>query len=510
MKKITTSLLLISTITTITFSQSYIDTSFGINGVSNIKVLDYIEQDLPSGFCVTNSEKLVNVAIGNNDSDESVSIIAQYDTNGNLDPNFGNNGTLELTDFLGIDVISQNEYICVTGISNTNAELTILKLDSFGNADSGFGNNGKASLGILGTFGYSTKIDSNGKLVVAGKHISTTTEENQLIITRFNNNGTLDTTFGTNGITQIDLGHAVTNEEIQVINLELYNNNEILVTGTVYLPDNDMPAGDPKSNEFALKASSNGVLDSDFGNNGFTIYYDLTPNHALTNTSYILPNEKIFMSVDGVGGVNNSQTGLLRLNGDGSIDTSFGNNGILKLFNHSFYIYDFFDSQTDNNIYVLGEGNNNEIFHALIKINENGISDVSFADNGTLIIDIELDNVENLNSGIELSDGKILVSGHNENEDGFVMTRFFKENQLNISDTALKTVALYPNPVRNEINIKSTQAINQLQIYQIDGKLVYNQYLNTNLADVSLLKAGLYIVKAFSENKVETFKINKL
>ncbi|SFD06017.1 T9SS type A sorting domain-containing protein [Algibacter pectinivorans] len=516
MKKITSFFVSLLCTLSIVFAQSsYIDTSFGVDGVSNYKIAEYLEADGPLNMDITDSGKILKIGLASNENDESLNIINQFNSNGALDLNFGNNGILELNDFIGYDIISKNNDIYISGTSTINGNIGILKLDSAGNKVSSFGNNGVALIDKF-ALGMTIKIDSNGKFIVAGRHINIDTEEEQLLMTRFNSNGTIDNAFGTNGALQVNISDVVDNEELYDINLELFDNNSLLVTGTVYTPENGTPTGEYEYNEFALKANSNGVLDTSFGSNGFSIYYDLTARSANIFDSYILSNNKILITIDGFddsGFTGEPIQGLLRLNSDGSIDNTFGSNGLLTIYNENFYILDLFDSNLDDDIFILGDGNDeNNNWHILIlKVNENGIIDNTFGENGILSLDFpDYDEIEYITNGEELADGKILVSGFNNDNNGYILGRFFKENQLNVSDKALNTVALYPNPVRNEINIKSTQAINHLQIYQMDGKLVYNQYLNTNLADVSLLKAGLYIVKAFSGNKVETFKINKL
>ena len=345
MKKITSSILFTLSFTTFIFAQSsYIDTSFGDNGVSNHKITEYVFFETSLNMGVTDSGKIVKTCLSEDSEGNQSHIITQYTSQGGLDTNFGNNGVLEIANFNATNLITKGEDIYVCGTSAINGKLGILKLNSIGNVVTSFGDNGFAliSENVL-SFGISIKIDSNNKFVVAGKAFIE--DERQLIIARFNENGSVDTSFGTNGVLQFSLTNIIEVEEIQEVKLELFNNNDIFVAGVAVLPEDGTPTGDLEYNEFAVKATQNGVLDTTFGNNGIAIFYDITASQADIYASHILSNGKILISIDGfdVGdGVTQGDdiTGLLRLNSDGTVDTTFGVNGLLKVLSYDYYIFD--------------------------------------------------------------------------------------------------------------------------------------------------------------------------
>lgn len=65
---------------------------------------------------------------------------------------------------------------------------------------------------------------------------------------------------------------------------------------------------------------------------------------------------------------------------------------------------------------------------------------------------------------------------------------------------------IYPNPVKNRINVVSNQSINRLQLFDVLGKRVADVRSSDNL-DVSHLNSGLYVLKVNTETSVYTHKV---
>lgn len=87
------------------------------------------------------------------------------------------------------------------------------------------------------------------------------------------------------------------------------------------------------------------------------------------------------------------------------------------------------------------------------------------------------------------------------------------DNALPVVKPANKTLVVYPNPTTGEINISSQHIIIQkIEIVSLSGKQVYSK---TNIKDsninlnISSLPSGMYLVKAYTENGMETKEIIK-
>lgn len=495
-------------------SQSnYLDDTFGVNGLIDFQVPNLNNGfEEYHGFDISVSGKIINLALGTNSGSNTATFVSQFLENGSIDVNFGTIGTYETSSILGFDLVSFNNNIYIAGISSTSGKLAVLSLDSNGIVSSDFGINGSAEISQnISSIGNKIILDSNNRIIVAGRAIIS--GEDQLIVTRFNNNGTLDSTFGTNGTLLVNVSPVITDEELVSgahFNVSLFSDDSILISGDVYTPEDATPTGDYEYNEFATKITNLGAVDTSFGINGIAIYYDLSETSGGVYSSYILPNGKSLLSVSGSNGSVFFDE-LLRINIDGTIDTTFGINGLLSIQPNGFLIDKMFKNSSDNDILVLGTNNSDEV--AIVKIDENGIIDTNYANNG--IIPIEFPGIPTkdlISNATQLSDGKIIVSGFRENADGFLMTRNFTENQLNIANIENVSLSVSPNPASNVINISSSNIIERVKIYQINGKLISDQKVDliSESLNISRLNTGLYILKIFSFDRVDTFKFNKI
>ncbi len=112
---------------------------------------------------------------------------------GNMDFSFGNNGFANASTY---DVVIQPDGKIISGAFFSS--LTRYTAD--GLVDSTFGVNGIASLGLTAYAPCnSLALQTDGKILAAGSLYSSTSQYKPMCC-RFNSNGTLDSTFGTNGI----------------------------------------------------------------------------------------------------------------------------------------------------------------------------------------------------------------------------------------------------------------------------------------------------------------------
>jgi hypothetical protein len=86
--------------------------------------------------------------------------------------------------------------------------------------------------------------------------------------------------------------------------------------------------------------------------------------------------------------------------------------------------------------------------------------------------------------------------------------KFSEESTLSSVTRKLKTSKVFPNPVRNKLNIKSNFDNNDLQVLDSTGKLIMNE--KGNKIDMSELPTGSYILKVISkENNTDSHLIIK-
>lgn len=85
--------------------------------------------------------------------------------------------------------------------------------------------------------------------------------------------------------------------------------------------------------------------------------------------------------------------------------------------------------------------------------------------------------------------------------------RVYQNNTASTDDFFSAQFFVYPNPVSNQLSIKTNNIIDKIELYSSTGKLVLKEEKVTKNIKTSNLNAGLYLVKIHSENKVATKKI---
>jgi uncharacterized delta-60 repeat protein len=148
-----------------------------------------------------------------------------------------------------------------------------------------------------------------------------------LVLNRYKLDGTLDRTFGNNG-TVIGAGLP----DFRVTGITTSANGQLILTGANELLSPGV------STTLLVKYNSNGTLDQSFGTNGFVntglIDWRFTSGQSSLT---VQPDSKILISGRDTtaipGGFANNEPFLLRYNPNGSLDSSFGDGGSLRIDN---------------------------------------------------------------------------------------------------------------------------------------------------------------------------------
>lgn len=81
------------------------------------------------------------------------------------------------------------------------------------------------------------------------------------------------------------------------------------------------------------------------------------------------------------------------------------------------------------------------------------------------------------------------------------------ENQMNLVDSQLaQEIKLYPNPATDLVYIQSQHPVNKVEVYSLEGKKLNVKY-DLNSLNVSSLSKGVYLIKLYVENAVQTKKL---
>ncbi|WP_313377255.1 T9SS type A sorting domain-containing protein [Chishuiella sp.] len=85
-------------------------------------------------------------------------------------------------------------------------------------------------------------------------------------------------------------------------------------------------------------------------------------------------------------------------------------------------------------------------------------------------------------------------------------------NSLSTNDINTNTLTIYPNPIKDYLEIKSLETIKAIEIISSSGERIFsksninNNHFKTNLSN---LKAGVYILKIETGKKIEIKKVIK-
>ncbi len=239
-----------------------LDTSFSADG----KVLTAFSanNDGAKAVAVQSDGKIVVVGGGHNGSDNDFAL-ARYNANGSLDTSFSADGKV-LTDFSGGHDVAQDVVvlpggkIVVAGQSH-NGSVTVFALARYnanGSLDTSFDTDGKVTTIIDSgeNNGMAVAVQSDGKIVVAGR-VFQGSGNNDIALARYNANGSLDTSFDADGKVSTDFGSGK-NEEARDVAVQ--SDGKIVVAGWAYNGNN---------NDFMLaRYNANGSLDTSFDTDG--------------------------------------------------------------------------------------------------------------------------------------------------------------------------------------------------------------------------------------------------
>lgn len=120
-------------------------------------------------------------------------------------------------------------------------------------------------------------------------------------------------------------------------------------------------------------------------------------------------------------------------------------------------------------------------------------------------------NINPITSAYIISSSKTFYVRVANVEDGFSIgilnVTFSNDCGLSVSETRSENVQFYPNPVIDFLEIKTEGSFIKAELFSILGtKLITS---NSKKIDFSKLKSGIYIVKVYTDQSAQSFKIIK-
>ena len=312
---------------------------------------------------------------------------------------------------------------------------SMVKASGDGTLDSTFGTGGKVTTSVtMGDVGKAVVVQSNGKIVVAGDG------SGDIELVRYNADGSLDTSFDSDGKVVTDVGFNDSGNAIAI-----QNDGKIVVAGTT---------GTPTKNFAVVRYTSSGALDIGFGTGGIVI----------TDIGRDDDGKSVLIQSDGkivIAGTSDSDFAVVRFTSAGALDNTFDTDGKVTtdIGSSSSDSANSVAIQSDGSIVVAGTSSSN---FAVVRYTSAGALDNTFDTDGKVTTDIGSSSSDSANSVAIQSDGAIVVAGESVND--FAIVRYASAGAL---DTGFGTGGKVTTDIGTS-TFDSAQSV----VIQSDSKIV--------------------------------------
>ncbi len=345
-------------------------------------------------------------------------------TAGQLDTSFSSDGMAQAkfsTDLANSVVAIEGNKTLVVGTAGVNDDIAMARFNFDGTPDTSFGTAGTGIIQIHPDGDSSNQdvaqavaIQGDGKIVVAGG------AGNVMLVLRFMPNGQLDKSFDKDGIVGISFPGFL--ESAQALSVVVQQDGKIVVAGESGEAGHESPS-------FAIaRLNANGSLDTTFGSE--MLVRQKLVHTGMEKIDFGDDSFAVAVALDTSGGLNNpkivvaggfdsgpaTKMEIIRLNSNGSLDTSFDQDGKVA-----------FSLPTDNDILATGvvvqntgkvvvtgyagpSSGKNEVFVAL-RLNKNGSIDNSFGGRGNGISSAGFGGDDEANSLTVGLNGRLFLGG---------------------------------------------------------------------------------------------------
>ena len=492
-----------------------LDSTFGINGVVVTDINGFDNFVTSSAF--QNDGKILVTGIINNGPVKDF-IVARYNINGFLDSTFGVNGIVT-TDVNGFNDVStaistqSNGKILVSGNSGNgiNDDFSVVRYNNNGSLDNSFGINGKVitPIGTMHDRSFNILVQQDDKFIVTGNIENGL--DNDFALVRYNSNGSVDSLFGLNGVVITD--YFGFNDYAKSSTLQ--NDGKILVVGY-----NKHSSGFGNEKIMMTRYNTDGTIDSTFGINGIVIT-ELYNSYFYTfpNDIKVQPNGKILVTGYTHTSSTIPQAFLVRYNSNGSQDTPFFLDPIISSSNISPMSGTSIAVQVDGKIIVSSMQLGPPSTFLMNRKDTTGLNiDTTFGNSG--IVETIIGTNSNVVNILIQNDGKIILIGNtfnsaNNTGHNFALTRYTNpsisvEIETNDSLTDFYST-IYPNPSNGlfEMTIDTPFQEANLTIFDVTGKVIVQQKITQNNTQLNLsaYPKGMYFYQLLVDGKQVTGKL---
>lgn len=433
-----------------------LDSTFGTAGIVTTVISGSGNN---AGVMVQPDGKIIAIGTSTSATGTNKMAVARYLSNGLLDPTFASGGIVEteigLTATVGsASVLQPDGKIIVAGATiadrDRHEDYALLRYKRNGTIDSTFGINGIVIEDVNGVLDrvYAVLVQPDGKIIAAGtSNDGRTPYTYYLTMVRYLPNGTRDATFGIGGV--VKQGTLATPSQVG-FSAYLQADGKILAGGQL------------DTRFFLWRFKPDGQPDSSFAANGF-LTNTTGQQHRTVHSIAVQPDGKILLSVKGFA-FGRQVFAVLRYTSGGIPDATFGKAGEAISANGVFSEGYCMKLQPDGKILIAGMGydkiNAPDSKFYLTRFTKDGVPDVKFGKNGHVETDVDGTPLGSHGRSLAIQpDGNIVVSGTISSNDGFGLARYHgrSADDVDVEDTFTSvanhnmngSMTIYPNPVHD-------------------------------------------------------------
>jgi len=355
---------------------------------------------------------------------------------GSLDTSFGGNGTVMYafvpgsipaisTPFETQAVALQPDGKLVVAGSGSLGRTAVMRFTASGAVDTSFGKGGQVHDQMGGRVGnaLSAVVQPDGRILVAGFVESNGGGSDDFALVRYDEDGSPDPEFGTKGYVRTDFGG---NQDIAFA-MALQPDGRIVVAGQCLAGNHNLAVA---------RYMPDGTLDPSFGAGG-KAWTNLHGGYESAMAVALQPDGRIVLAGMAWQKSSGFDFAVVRYRPDGRLDTSFGTGGSATFgFDGQESIAHAIAVQPDGRIVVAGEtlGTGARADFALVRLDADGSLDSTFGERGRILTDFE-GGRDVAHALVLQPDGKIVVAGETGRKrattgNDFSLARYSKDGRL--------------------------------------------------------------------------------
>lgn len=399
--------------------------------------------------------------------------VARFEANGAPDPTFGSRGivypNLSGSNFWGSALLIQADGRLViagsAGFSSTH--LAIARLNSNGTPDPTFNGSGYKVVPVMERSGAIAVGLLSGKYVITGI-ASDVNDDSAILVAQFNDNGTLNTAFGGDGVVTTWVGSEAVGTALS-FQISTTQPTRIIVAG-------EANNGTSRSQFVVLRYLPDGELDTTFDSDGYAVIgvsaFDSGANAVRVLYAGSIATRIVASGYSQTGyGQESKQFAVVKLNLAGSRDATFDGDGIAQT---TLGIA----GATPNAMWVSGSrvtligtasGSANDVDVAMARyLYADGSLDTAFDGDGVRVDDFGL-TVSRARDVAVQADGGIVAAGYSRHggNHGFTAVRFLPDGTLDAS---------FDGDGRLELDFGSSENEVAAVLVEPDGRIVLGGY----------------------------------